>query len=61
MYTGRTYQQAPQIDGVTYVVTKQKLAPGELVRCRVTDWDGYDLIAQPVEDLHKHTSLRVLR
>ncbi len=61
LYVGRTYQQAPQIDGVTYVVTKQKLVPGELVRCRVTDFDGYDLIAQPVDDLQKRTSLHVLR
>ncbi len=61
LYVGRTYQQAPQIDGVTYVVSKQKLAAGELVRCRVTDFDGYDLIAQPMDDLQRRMSLNVLR
>ncbi|MEX0777028.1 MAG: 30S ribosomal protein S12 methylthiotransferase RimO [Phycisphaeraceae bacterium] len=61
LYLGRTYQQAPQIDSVTYIVSRQKLAPGELLRCRVTDSDGYDLIAQPAVDLEKTLSLSVMR
>lgn len=60
LYTGRTYFQAPQIDAVTYVHAKKKLAPGELVRCTVVGSDGYDLIARPVEELEKRVTLNVL-
>ncbi len=45
---GRAYFQAPQIDGVTYVDTSNRLVPGERVRCQITTASGYDLIAQPV-------------
>jgi len=47
---GRTYFQAPQIDGVTYVQSESNLSPGQLVRCRVVGADGYDLIAEPVAE-----------
>lgn len=48
-YAGRTYFQAPQIDGCTYVVqTTDRLVPGQLVRCQVTGVEGYDLVAKPV-------------
>ncbi len=47
-YLGRAYSQAPQIDGVMGIDTDQRLVPGELVRCRVTQAHGYDLVAQPV-------------
>jgi ribosomal protein S12 methylthiotransferase len=61
LFVGRAYHQAPQIDGVTYVQSSQRLAPGELVRCAVMAWDGYDLIARPITDLERRTSLHVLR
>ena len=54
---GRTYFQAPQIDPVTYVRSRERLAPGELVRCVVTASDGYDLIAKPVAELETRVSL----
>ena len=40
LYTGRTTQQAPQIDGVTFVHSRHKLSPGEVVRCQIVDSDG---------------------
>ena len=46
-YSGRTTAQAPEIDGVTYVLGRD-LSPGELVRCKVTGYRDYDLIAQPI-------------
>ena len=58
---GRTYQQAPDVDSVTFVAARQKLSPGELVRCRITDFSGYDLIAQPLAELHSKLSLTVVR
>ncbi len=61
LYQGRTTSQAPQIDGMTFVHSKNELASGEVVRCVIVDWDGYDLIARPVAELEKRLSLTVLR
>ena len=58
---GRCYHQAPQIDSVTYVQSRERLAPGELVRCTIVDADGYDLIACPTAELENRVSLAVLR
>ncbi|MFG0304885.1 MAG: 30S ribosomal protein S12 methylthiotransferase RimO [Phycisphaerales bacterium JB040] len=60
LYQGRTYFQAPQIDAVTYVQSKNPLSPGELVKCTIVASDGYDLIARPVTDLEGRVSLTVL-
>lgn len=61
LYQGRTYFQAPSIDAVTYVQSRQRLSPGELVRCVIVASDGYDLVARPVEEIEKKLSLSVLR
>ncbi len=61
LYVGRTYFQAPQIDAVTYVQSREKLAPGEVVRCVVVGSDGYDLVARPVSELEKKVGLSILR
>ncbi len=53
---GRTFAQAPQIDANTIVHCRDKLAPGERVRCALTAWRDYDLIAQPVTELSKGPS-----
>lgn len=60
LYQGRTFFQAPQIDAVTYVQSKEKLAPGELVRCTIVGSDGYDLIARPAAELEKRVGLPIL-
>jgi len=60
LYKGRTTAQAPMIDGVTYVQSAQKLAPGELVPCVICGWDGYDLIARPIAELEKRVGLKIL-
>lgn len=60
-YTGRAYHQAPQIDGLTHVISRSELAPGELVRCTIVESDGYDLIAQPCADLDSTVKLPVIR
>jgi ribosomal protein S12 methylthiotransferase len=61
LYQGRTTSQAPQIDGVTYVQSKDKLAPGELTRCVITGFDNYDLVAKPVSELEKKIGLTILK
>ncbi|MCA9297812.1 MAG: MiaB/RimO family radical SAM methylthiotransferase, partial [Phycisphaerales bacterium] len=48
---GRAYFQAPDIDSVTSVQSRQRLVPGELVRCVITEADGYDLVARPVDEV----------
>jgi ribosomal protein S12 methylthiotransferase len=42
---GRTYTDAPDVDGVTYVAGKN-LEPGDLVSCEIVASEGYDLIAR---------------
>jgi ribosomal protein S12 methylthiotransferase len=44
-YVGRARRQAPDIDGVTYLKSKDKV-PGDIVRCRVTACEEYDLYAE---------------
>lgn len=61
LYRGRAYFQAPQIDSVTYVQSRDKLAPGEVVRCVVVGSDGYDLVARPVVEVEKKVGLKILR
>lgn len=61
LYVGRTYFQAPQIDSMTFVHSREKLVPGELVKCVIVASDGYDLIARPVTEIEKQVSLKVLR
>ncbi|MBU6412240.1 MAG: 30S ribosomal protein S12 methylthiotransferase RimO [Planctomycetes bacterium] len=61
LYAGRTTFQAPQIDSVTYVQSKNKLISGELVPCVIVGHDGYDLIARPVNEVEKRVGLSVLR
>jgi ribosomal protein S12 methylthiotransferase len=60
LYQGRAYFQAPQIDGVTFVHSREKLAPGELVPCVVVDSDGYDLVARPAAEIEKRVALKVV-
>ena len=46
---GRTRFQAPEIDGITFV-RAAALSPGEIVRCRVTAAELYDLYAEQADD-----------
>lgn len=42
-YLGRSYADAPEVDGLVYV-TGQRLAPGQIVPCEIVASRGYDLI-----------------
>jgi ribosomal protein S12 methylthiotransferase len=46
-WVGRTYADAPDVDGVVYV-TGKRLSAGALVRCEIVARSGYDLAAVPV-------------
>ncbi|MET1077600.1 MAG: 30S ribosomal protein S12 methylthiotransferase RimO [Pseudomonas sp.] len=43
---GRSFADAPEIDGIVYVDSDQDLKPGDKVWCRVTNADEYDLWAE---------------
>jgi ribosomal protein S12 methylthiotransferase len=45
LWVGRTYADAPDVDGLTYV-RGAHLEPGDLVGCEVVGAEGYDLLAR---------------
>ena len=45
IYVGRTYADAPDVDGLTYVRGRD-LEPGDLVRCEIVGAEGYDTVAK---------------
>lgn len=47
-YVGRTYKDAPDVDGYVFVKTKQKLMSGDFVKVKLTDVKGYDYIGKTV-------------
>jgi ribosomal protein S12 methylthiotransferase len=47
VWVGRSYADAPDVDGVV-IVTGKKLKAGQIVPCEVVGIDGYDLIAAAV-------------
>ena len=47
-YAGRTYLDAPDIDGRIYIKTQEHLTIGEYYEIRVVDADEYDLIGELV-------------
>jgi MiaB/RimO family radical SAM methylthiotransferase len=48
-YLGRGAHQAPEVDGCTEVLAGRPLAVGDLVRVRVVESEGVDLVAVPRE------------
>jgi ribosomal protein S12 methylthiotransferase len=55
MWEGRYEGQAPEIDGVVYIVSEH-LTPGMFVQIEVTEATEYDLIGRPVEALDGHAT-----
>lgn len=45
-WVARTAGQAPDIDSVTYLYASTELHTGQLVNAKVTDFQGYDLVAE---------------
>ncbi|MBI1375424.1 MAG: 30S ribosomal protein S12 methylthiotransferase RimO [Phycisphaera sp.] len=60
VYVGRTYQQSPDIDGVTYVESLEPLTPGEVIPCTIIGSSDYDLVARPTAELHTKAKLPVV-
>ena len=47
-YVGRTYMDAPGVDGNIFVVTNEELLTGDFVNVEVTGSKDYDLIGRIV-------------
>ncbi|HXI86429.1 MAG TPA: 30S ribosomal protein S12 methylthiotransferase RimO, partial [Parvularculaceae bacterium] len=43
---GRSYMDAPEIDGAVILEEAEGLAPGDMVRVRITGADAYDLYGE---------------
>lgn len=49
VYVGRTYRDAPNVDGLIFVETQEELISGDFVRVKITGALEYDLIGGLVE------------
>ena len=49
-YVGRTYMDAPGVDGLLFVNTDEELMTGDFVRVKVTGAAEYDLIGEICEE-----------
>jgi len=45
-YIGRSQGDAPEVDGVVYINTRQLLKIGKFVQVRITDTLEYDLVGE---------------
>ena len=48
-YVGRTYRDAPDVDGYVFINTEETLLTGDFVKVRITGAYEYDLIGEIVE------------
>ena len=55
VYVGRTYRDAPGVDGYLFVNTSADLMTGDFVRAIVTDSNEYDLIGEIYYEEDEHT------
>ena len=49
VYLGRSEFDAPEVDGIVYVHSKEKLSSGDFVTVKITDAYEYDLVGEIVE------------
>jgi len=53
VYIGRTYMDAPQVDGFLFLSSEEELMSGDLVTAVVTSAKGYDLVGELIEGSKK--------
>lgn len=51
VYIGRTYRDAPNVDGMIFVEAPYDLIAGQIVKVNITDGNEYDLIGVIVDEL----------
>lgn len=52
-YYGRTYSEAPDIDGLVYFTSQEPLEAGEFVNVKILNIDNYDLVGEVVYESSK--------
>lgn len=52
-YYGRTYAEAPDIDGLVYFTSQEPLVAGQFVEVKILNTDNYDLIGEVVYESAK--------
>ena len=59
---GRSYADAPEIDGVVSLLPPEKISKtlkvGEFTKARIVGTQGHDLVAVPILRMAKHCSKR---
>ena len=50
VYVGRTYMDAPNVDGLIFVNAEMELMSGDFVRVKVTGAAEYDLIGEVCDE-----------
>ena len=45
-YVGRTYKDAPNVDGLIFIMTDEELVSGDFAMVKVTGAQEYDLIGE---------------
>ena len=45
-YVGRSYMDAPEIDGILYIENTEELSLGQVVLCKITKVKNYDLVGK---------------
>ncbi len=48
VYYGRSYADAPDVDGKVYFTAKERIAPGDFVEVHVTEAMDYDLVGEAI-------------
>ena len=51
VYIGRTYRDAPEVDGYVFVESGRELLSGDMVRVKITAVNEYDLIGEEIDEL----------
>ena len=46
VYMGRTYRDAPEIDGCVFFEAPYEIVSGTMLQVMITDANGYDLIGE---------------
>lgn len=50
-YMGRSYGEAPDIDGIVYVTSRQPLSIGDIIKVTIVNVEQYDLIGEAINEL----------
>lgn len=48
VYIGRSYREAPNVDGYIFINAEEEIVSGEIVTVRITDANEYDLIGEVI-------------